>query len=141
MVDLWLEQNKLSHNCLSRDIAALSCVLCLALCCVHTTVLVHAVRFHMPWTRQEELQRTKARLVREQRERTLRRQRQLLFPAEELYNSDSDCESESEIKTARSKSVPLSKYKWDLCLTNVCSVLLSLAVSCLVFQYLLIRRA
>ncbi len=92
----------------------------------------------MPWTRQEELQQTKARLVREQRERTLRRQRQLLFPAEELDNSDSGCESEA--KTAKDKTVPLSKYNRDLCLSAVCSLLLSLAVSGLALQYLLIRR-
>jgi hypothetical protein len=95
----------------------------------------------MPWTRQKELQETKARLVREQRERTLRRQRQLLFPAEELDNSDSDCETESEVKTARGKSVPLSQYKRDLCLSIVCSFLLSFAVSCLALQYTLIGRA
>ena len=92
----------------------------------------------MPWTRREELQQTKARLVREQRERTLRRQRQLVFPAEELDNSDSDCEFEA--KTAKDKTVPLSKYKRDLCLSAVCSILLSLAVSGLALQYLLIRR-
>ncbi len=38
----------------------------------------------MPWSGQEELQRTKARLVREQRQRTLRRQRELLSLSEEL---------------------------------------------------------
>jgi len=140
MVDLWSKQNKLSHNCLSRDFPYLSCVLWLALCCLHTSVPGRAVIFHMPWTRQEELQRTKARLVREQRERTLRRQRQLLFPAEELYNS-SESETEPESKIDKVKSVPLSKYKRDLCLTVICSLLLSFAVSCLALQYLLIRRA
>ncbi len=43
----------------------------------------------MPWTAKEELLRTKARLVRELRQRTLRRQRPLEFPAKDLYN-DSD---------------------------------------------------
>jgi hypothetical protein len=70
----------------------------------------------------------------------LRRQRQLLFPAEELYNS-SDSEAEPESKIDKVKSVPLSKYKRDLCLTVICSLLLSFAVSCLALQYLLTRRA
>jgi hypothetical protein len=51
----------------------------------------------MPWSGQEELLRTKARLVRELRERTLRRQRQLLHPARDLYN-DSDSDSEEELR-------------------------------------------
>ena len=94
----------------------------------------------MPWSGQEELQRTKARIVRELRQRTLRRQRQLLSPADDLY-SDSDSETESEVKTARGKSVPLFQYKRDLCLSIVCSFLLSFAVGYLAYQYLLIRRA
>jgi hypothetical protein len=94
----------------------------------------------MPWTRQEELQRTKARIVRELRQRTLRRQEQLLYPADSLYN-DSDSDTESEVKTVRGKSVPLSQYKRDLCLSIVCSFLISFAVSYLAYQYLLIRRA
>ena len=47
--------------------------------------------------------RTKARLVRELRERTLRRQRQILFPAESLYNT-SDSESDEEVVVEQSKS-------------------------------------
>ncbi len=94
----------------------------------------------MPKSGQELLQRTKERIVRDQRERTLRRQRQLLFPADELY-SDSDSETESESKTVKGKTVPLSKYKRDLCLAVICSLLLSIAVSFLVLQYLLNRRA
>ncbi len=94
----------------------------------------------MPWTGQDELLRTKARLARELRQRTLRRQRQLLSPAEDLY-SDSDSETEPESKIDKVKSVPLSQYKRDLCLTVDCSFLLSFAVSCLAYQYLVIRRA
>ncbi len=94
----------------------------------------------MPWSGQEELLRTKARLVRELRQRTLRRQRKLLSPAEDLY-SDSDSETEPESKIDKVKSVPLSQYKRDLRLTVICSFLLSFAVSYLAYQYLLIRRA
>ena len=94
----------------------------------------------MPWTAKEELLRTKARLVRELRQRTLRRQRPLEFPAKDLYN-DSDSETELESKIDKVKSVPLSQYKRDLCLTVICSLLLSFAVSYLAYQYLLIRRA
>jgi hypothetical protein len=94
----------------------------------------------MPWSGQEELQRTKARIVRELRQRTLRRQEQLLYPADNLYN-DSDSDTEPEVKTVRGKSVPLSQYKRDLCLSIVCSFLLSFAVGYLAYQYLLIRRA
>jgi hypothetical protein len=74
----------------------------------------------MPWSGQEELLRTKARLVRDLRQRTLRRQRQPLSPAEDLY-SDSDSETERESKIDKVKSVPLSKYKRDLRLTVICS--------------------
>ena len=94
----------------------------------------------MPGSGQEELLRTKARLVRELRQRTLRRQRQLLSPAEDLY-SDSDSETEPESKIDKVKSVPLSQYKRDLCLTVICSFLLSFAVSYLAYQYQLTRRA
>jgi hypothetical protein len=141
LVDLWLKTKQVVSQ------LPFSRYPCLVLCAVSSSVLPAYLctwpccEIHMPWTRQEELQRTKARLVREQRERTLRRQRQLLFPPEELYNSDSDCETEPEAKTARGKSVPLSQYKRDLCLSIVCSFLLSFAVSCLAYQYLLIGRA
>ncbi len=57
----------------------------------------------MPWSREEELLRTKARLVRELRERTLRRQRQILFPVKSLYNnSDSDSDEEVIVKQGKS---------------------------------------
>jgi hypothetical protein len=94
----------------------------------------------MPWSGQEELLRTKARLVRDLRQRTLRRQRQLLSPAEDLY-SDSDSETEPESKIDKAKSVPLSQYKRDLRLTVIRTLLLTIAASLLVSQYLLIRRA
>jgi hypothetical protein len=69
----------------------------------------------MPWSREEELLRTKARLVRELRERTLRRQRQILFPAESLYNT-SDSESDEEVVVEQSKS------DWEEVLT-LCALL------------------
>jgi hypothetical protein len=94
----------------------------------------------MPWSSQEELLRTKARLVRELRQRTLRRQRQLLFPADDLY-SDSDSETEPESKIDKDKPVPLSQYRRDLCLAVICTLLLSITVSLLAYQFLLIRRA
>ena len=94
----------------------------------------------MPWTAKEELQRTKARLVRELKQRTLRRQRQLEFPAEDLYN-DSDSETEPESKIDKVKSVPLSQYNRDLCLIVICIFHLSFAISYLAYQCLLIRRA
>ena len=59
----------------------------------------------MPRSREEELLRTKARLVRELRNRTLRRQRQILFPAESLYNnSDSDSDEEVVVQQGKSDS-------------------------------------
>ena len=94
----------------------------------------------MPWSGQEELLRTKARLVRELKQRTLRRQRQLLPPAEDPY-SDSDSETEPESKIDKVKSVPLSQYNRDLCLIVICIFHLSFAVSYLAYQCLLIRRA
>ena len=69
----------------------------------------------MPWSREEESLRTKARLVRELRERTLRRQRQILFPAESLYNT-SDSESDEEVVVEQSKS------DWEEVLT-LCALL------------------
>jgi hypothetical protein len=69
----------------------------------------------MRWSREEELLRTKARLVRELRERTLRRQRQILFPAESLYNT-SDSESDEEVVVEQSKS------DWEEVLT-LCALL------------------
>ena len=69
----------------------------------------------MPWSREEKLLRTKARLVRELRERTLRRQRQLLFPAESLYNT-SDSESDEEVVVEQSKG------DWEEVLT-LCALL------------------
>jgi hypothetical protein len=95
----------------------------------------------MPWSRQEELQRTKARLVREQRERTLRRQRQLLFPPESLYNSDSDSDTETSHRSNTIKSDHLSKYKRDLGLSVCCVLILVIAANLLVWQYLLLRKA
>ncbi len=56
----------------------------------------------MPWSREEELLRTKARIVRELKERTLRRQSQLLHPARDLYN-DSDSDSEEELRIEQVK--------------------------------------
>jgi hypothetical protein len=93
----------------------------------------------MPWSSQEELLRTKARLVREQRQRTLRRQRELLYPAKDLYNnSDSDSESEGEVDIVKPDS--LSQYKRDLCLSVFCFLILAITVNLLVLQYILYRR-
>ena len=69
----------------------------------------------MRWSKEEELLRTKARLVRELRERTQRRQRQILFPAESLYNT-SDSESDEEVVVEQSKS------DWEEVLT-LCALL------------------
>jgi hypothetical protein len=105
--------------------------LCIRPCC----------EIHMPWSGQEELQRTKARLVREQRQRTLRRQRELLSPSEELYNSDSDSDTKFSHRYNTNKLDHLSKYKRDLGL-NVCWVLiLIIAANLLVWQFLLLRKA
>ena len=93
----------------------------------------------MPWSAQEELLRTKARLVREQRQRTLRRQRELLHPAASLYN-DSDSESESEDSGDICKPDPLSQYKRDLCLSVSCFLILAIVVNLLVLQYILSRK-
>jgi hypothetical protein len=57
----------------------------------------------MPSSGQEELLRTKARLVRELRQRTLRRQRQLLHPVKDIH-SDSDSDSEEELRLEQGKS-------------------------------------
>jgi hypothetical protein len=92
----------------------------------------------MPWSGQEELQRTKARLVREQRQRTLRRQRQLLWPAENLPN-DTDSESDSEEKVVNKPDL-LQVSKRDLCLNLLCFILLTLVANLLVWQYLLSRK-
>ncbi len=92
----------------------------------------------MPWSGQEELQRTKARLVREQRQRTLRRQRQLLRPAVNLPN-ESDSESDSEERGVKEPD-PLQASKRDLCLNLLCFILLTLVANLLVWQYLLSRR-
>ena len=69
----------------------------------------------MPWSREEELLRTKARLVRELRERTLRRQRQILFPVESLHNT-SDSESDEEVVVEQPRS------DWEEVLT-LCALL------------------
>ena len=111
--------------------SVLSAYLCSWPCCV----------IHMPWSRQEELQRTKARLVREQRERTLRRQRQLLFPPESLYNNDSDSDTEPNHRPNTIKSDHLSKYKRDLGLSICCGLILVITANLLVWQYLLLRKA
>jgi hypothetical protein len=95
----------------------------------------------MPWSRQEELQRTKARLVREQKERTSRRQRQLLFPPESLYNSESDSDTKPSSRPNTVKTDHLSKYKRDLGLGVCCLVILAITANLLVWQYLLLRKA
>ena len=69
----------------------------------------------MPRSGEEELLRTKARLVRELRERTLRRQRQILFPAESLHNT-SDSESDEEVVVEQPRS------DWEEVLT-LCALL------------------
>ena len=120
---------------------------CLVLCVVSSLVLSAYLwtwpccEIHMPWSRQEELQRTKARLVREQRERTLRRQRQLLFPPESLYNSESDSDTEPSNRSNTIKSDHLSKYKRDLGLCVCCLVILVITANLLAWQYLLLRKA
>ncbi len=76
----------------------------------------------MPWAREEELLRTKARLVRELRERTLRRQRQILFPADSLYNN-SDSESDEEVVVEQGKS------DWEEVLT-LCALLWLCLIVC-----------
>jgi hypothetical protein len=94
----------------------------------------------MPWSGQEELQKTKARLVREQRQRTLRRQREILYPTEGLL-SDSDTDSEPESTVDTAKPDHLSQYKRDLCLTVFCASILTIAANLLMWQYILLRKA
>jgi hypothetical protein len=94
----------------------------------------------MPWSGQQELQRTKTRLVKEQRQRTLRRQRELLFPSDTLYNSDSDSETELRHRVDTIKPDNLSKYKRDLCLSVFCVLILVIAANLLVWQSILLRR-
>ncbi len=93
----------------------------------------------MPGSGQKELLRTKARLVREQRQRTLRRQRELLFPAADL-SDDSDSETDPEVSGDICRPDPLSQYKRDLCLSVCCFVVLTIVVNLLVLQYILYRR-
>ena len=93
----------------------------------------------MPGSGQKELLRTKARLVREQRQRTLRRQRELLFPAANL-SDDSDSETDPEGSSDICKPDPLSQYKRDLCLSVYCFLVLTIVVNLLVLQYILSRR-
>jgi hypothetical protein len=95
----------------------------------------------MPWSGQEELQRTKARLIREQRQRTLRRQRELLSPSEELYNSDSDSDTKPSHRPSNNKLDHLSKYKRDLGLSVCCVLTLIIVANLLVWQLLLLRKA
>jgi hypothetical protein len=80
----------------------------------------------MPSSGQEELLRTKARLVRELRQRTLRRQRQLLHPA-----SDSDSDSEEELRLEQ------GKRDWEEVLTLCALLWLSLIVCFYAKLYLL----
>ncbi len=82
---------------------------------------------------KEKLLRTKARLVRGQRQRTLRRQRELLNPATDLQ-SDSDSETESESKVNIVKPDTLAQYKRDLCLSVFCFLILAIVVNLLVLQ-------
>jgi hypothetical protein len=95
----------------------------------------------MPWSGQEELQRIKARLVREQRQRTLRRQRELLSPSEELYNSNSDSDTKPCHRPSNNKLDHLSKYKRDLGLSVCCVLVLLIVANLLVWQLLLLRKA
>ncbi len=76
----------------------------------------------MPWSREEELLRTKARIVRELRNRTLRRQSQILFPAKDLYNT-SDSESDEEVTVEQGKS------GWEEVLT-LCALLWLCLIVC-----------
>jgi hypothetical protein len=76
----------------------------------------------MPWSREEELLRTKARIVRELRERTLRRPRQLLYPAKDLY-SDSESDSDEELKKGQ------GKRDWEEVLT-LCALLWLCLIVC-----------
>jgi hypothetical protein len=138
VVDLWSKQNKLSHNCLSRD--TLYLVLCVACLDIFANLWAWlCCGYHMPGSGQKELLRTKARIVREQRQRTLRRQRELLFPAANL-SDDSDSETDPEGSGDICKPDPLSQYKRDLCLSVCCFLVLTIVVNLLVLQYILSRR-
>jgi hypothetical protein len=95
----------------------------------------------MPWSGQEELERTKARLVREQRQRTFKRQREILSPSDTLYNSDSDSEVEQIHSVSTIKPGSLSKYKRNLCLSVYCVLILTITANLLVWQFLLLRKA
>jgi hypothetical protein len=95
----------------------------------------------MPLSGQEELQRTKARLVREQRQRTLKRQKELLSQSDSLFNSDSDSETEQGHSESTIKPGNLSKYKRDLCLSVSCALILLITANLLALQFLLLRKA
>ncbi len=97
---------------------------CFGLSCYPLTLTV--LWHHLPSSGQEELLRTKARLVRELRKRTLRRQRQLLHPA-----SDSDSDSEEELRLEQ------GKRDWEEVLTLCALLWLSLIVCFYAKLYLL----
>ena len=111
------KQNKMSHNCLSRDIASVrvfgrvSCLECF-LC-------------HMPGrtTRKckETLLQVKERLTREQENRTRNRIKELLNYRE----SDSDSDSEEEqSRSTNEHTDSLSKLRRDLYLGLLCLLFL-----------------
>jgi hypothetical protein len=117
LVDLSSKLNKLSHNCLSRDLASvrvfgrvscLECILC-----------------HMPGrtTRKckETLLQVKERLTREQENRTRNRIKELLNYRE----SDSDSDSEEEqSRSTNEHTDSLSKLRRDLYLGLLCLLFL-----------------
>jgi len=113
---VWPEQNKLSHNCLSRDLCLCVCeeffgrVSCLVSCLCH-----------MPGrtTRKckETLLQVKERLTREQAIRTRNRIKDLL----DLKDIDSDSDSEEEHNSSTKEiTESLSELRRDLYLGLLC---------------------